>query len=335
MLGSSTPIPSSPALRGRRLLQRLTVPAGEPSKSVQQAADLWTQLLAAGADRRSLVLALGGGVVGDLAGFVAATFARGIPFVQLPTSLLAQVDSSVGGKVGINLPGGKNMVGAFWQPRFVLIDLAVLKTLPPREFNAGMAEVIKYGVIADEEFFGFLEDQQAQILRRDPATLQYVVAKCCRIKADVVRDDEREHSGRRAILNYGHTFGHALEALTGYDRFIHGEAIAIGMMSAAKLAERMGRCAIQLKQRQEALLQAFDLPTEMPPCNKDQFLELMAHDKKAEDGQLRLILPSRLGVSISSRAWPATRFVRFCDASSVLSHPGKLLHRAESWQYQT
>ncbi len=273
----------------------LTIPAGESSKCVAQLESLWKDVLAFGADRKSVVVAVGGGVVGDLAGFVAASFGRGIPFVQVPTSLLAQVDSSVGGKVGINLPGAKNIVGAFWQPQYVLIDTDVLATLPEREYRAGMAEVIKYGVIADEDFFTFLEDHLAQIKGRDTATLQSVIRRCCEIKAEVVRDDEREQSGRRAILNYGHTFGHALEAITEYNTYVHGEAIAIGMMCAARLAEQLGRIDDELGKRQSALFTEIGLPTQMPDCDRHRILELMGRDKKVEHGQLRLILPTRLG----------------------------------------
>ena len=275
--------------------QLLIVPAGEPSKSVEQASQLWNSVLASGADRKTVVIAVGGGVVGDLAGFIAATFARGVPFIQVPTSLLAQVDSSVGGKVGINLLGAKNIVGAFWQPKYVLIDVDGLKTLPAREYSAGMAEVIKYGVIADREFFDYLEKHLPPLQAQDPDILTEVIARCCEIKAEVVAADEREQSGKRAILNYGHTFGHALESLSGYGHFLHGEAISIGMMCAARLAEKLGRIDGELAERQQRLFQAFQLPTEMPAGDEDQFLEVMGRDKKVEHGQLRLVLPARIG----------------------------------------
>jgi hypothetical protein len=202
---------------------------------------LWQELLELEADRNTVVVAVGGGVVGDLAGFVAATYARGVPFFQVPTTLLAQVDSSVGGKVGVNLPGAKNMVGAFWQPLGVLIDTEVLNTLPDREYRAGLAEVVKYGVILDAEFFAYLEDHVDDLNRRRADVLRPVIARCCRLKADVVEQDERETAGRRAVLNYGHTFGHAIEAETGYGDFLHGEAVSIGMLCASRLAERLGR----------------------------------------------------------------------------------------------
>jgi len=273
----------------------LIVEAGEQSKASEVAADLWEQLLDQGADRKTVVVALGGGVVGDLAGFVAATFTRGLRFVQIPTTLLAQVDSSVGGKVGINLPGGKNMVGAFWQPRGVLIDVDVLKSLPEREFRAGMAEVVKYGVIQDAEFFAYLESNVAKVNARDANVLTYIVERCCRLKADVVEQDEREESGLRSILNYGHTFCHAFEAATGYEKLLHGEGVAIGMMCAARLAERLGRIDSKFVERQQALLQAFKLPLDVPDVDRDELIELMYRDKKVERGKLRFVLPTRMG----------------------------------------
>jgi len=273
----------------------LVVPPGESSKSVASISRLWEETLAAGADRKSLILALGGGVVGDLAGFLAATFARGVQLYQVPTTLLAQVDSSVGGKVGINLPSAKNIVGAFWQPRGVLIDTNVLGTLPAREFRAGMAEVVKYGVILDADFFRYLEQNVAPILNHDPAVLRHIVARCCELKAQVVAADEREEPGQRAVLNYGHTFCHAFEAATGYGQLLHGEAVAIGMICASRLAERLGRIAPEVTQRQIDLLTALGLSLEVPAVPHDRLVELMAHDKKAERGELRFVLPDRLG----------------------------------------
>jgi 3-dehydroquinate synthase len=273
----------------------LVAEAGEQSKSPEVAADLWEQLLDQGADRKTVVIALGGGVVGDLAGFVAATFGRGLRFVQVPTTLLAQVDSSVGGKVGVNLPGGKNMVGAFWQPRGVIIDVAVLESLPDREFKAGLAEVVKYGVIQDAEFFAYLEKNIELINGRDAAALTYIVTRCCRLKADVVEQDEREETGLRSILNYGHTFGHAFEAGTDYEELLHGEGVAIGMMCAARLAERLGRVDAAFVERQRKLLEAFRLPLDVPDVERDELIELMFRDKKTERGKLRFVLPTRLG----------------------------------------
>ena len=273
----------------------LVIEPGEASKTIPVAHRLWEEMLAAGADRKSVVVAVGGGVVGDLAGFVAATYARGIRLVQVPTSLLAQVDSSVGGKVGVDLPKAKNMVGAFWQPVGVLIDPATLQTLPEREYRAGLAEVVKYGMILDADLFVRLEQHLEAIRRRDEEELAWVVARCCRLKAEVVQQDEREETGLRAILNYGHTFGHAFETLTGYSQLLHGEAVAMGMECAARLAERLGRIDRSLVERQRRLLEGLGLPVDPPPLDPEQVLEVMRHDKKASHGRLRLILPDRLG----------------------------------------
>ncbi len=273
----------------------LIVEAGEQSKASDVAADLWEQLLDQGADRQSVVVALGGGVVGDLAGFVAATFGRGLRFVQIPTTLLAQVDSSVGGKVGINLPGGKNMVGAFWQPRGVLVDVDMLQSLPVREYRAGLAEVVKYGVIQDADFFAYLETNIKQVNARDAAVLTHIVERCCRLKADVVEQDEREETGLRSILNYGHTFCHAFEAATGYETLLHGEGVAIGMMCAARLAERMKRVDAAFVERQRKLLEAAGLSLDVPDVDRDELIELMYRDKKVERGKLRFVLPTRMG----------------------------------------
>jgi 3-dehydroquinate synthase len=252
-------------------------------------------MLRYGADRKSIVVAAGGGVIGDLAGFVAATYARGVEFFQFPTSLLAQVDSSVGGKVGVNLPGAKNMVGAFWQPLGVLIDTEVLNTLPIREYRAGLAEVVKYGVILDADFFAYLENHVDGLNERQPEVLRHVIARCCRLKADVVENDEREISGLRAVLNYGHTFGHAIEAETGYGRFLHGEAVSIGMLGASRLAERLGRVDEGFTQRQHELLSALGLPVVMPDLDRDVLLAAMQRDKKVAHGRLRFVLPTKMG----------------------------------------
>ena len=273
----------------------VVVEPGEPTKSIAAATALWQKMLQLGADRKSVVVAIGGGVVGDLAGFIAATYARGIRFVQVPTTLLAQVDSSVGGKVGINLPKAKNMVGAFLQPLGVLIDTATLETLDGREYRAGLGEVVKYGVILDAELFDYLEANVAGLVRADHDVLGHVIARCCRLKADVVEQDEREESGLRAILNYGHTFGHALEALLGYGELLHGEAVAIGMLCASRLAERLGRVDAEFTARQRKLLSALDLPTDLPQLDHDQILRTMMHDKKVQHGRLRFVLPARMG----------------------------------------
>jgi 3-dehydroquinate synthase len=273
----------------------LVVEPGEPSKSAEVAAELWERMLDEGSDRQTIVVALGGGVVGDLAGFVAATFGRGLRFVQIPTTLLAQVDSSVGGKVGINLPGAKNMVGAFWQPTGVLVDVAVLGTLPDREYRAGLAEVVKYGVIQDAEFFAYLEANVAAINGRDTGVLMQIVERCCRLKADVVEQDEREETGLRAILNYGHTFCHAFETATGYEALLHGEGVAIGMMCAARLAERLGRVDAAFTARQRGLLESLGLSLAAPDVAADDLIDLMYHDKKVDRGKLRFVLPTRMG----------------------------------------
>ena len=273
----------------------VAVEPGEQSKSIEQARRLWTELLELKTDRKSVIVAVGGGVIGDLAGFVAATFARGLSFVQVPTSLLAQVDSSVGGKVGINLPRAKNMVGAFWQPRGVIIDVRVLETLPPREYRAGLAEVVKYGVILDAPFFEFLEEHVDQVNRRDPHVLRSIITRCCELKADVVAQDEREETGLRAVLNYGHTFCHAFEYVTGYNQLLHGEAVSIGMLCASRLAERVGRIDRELTDRQQNLLVSIGLPIRVPDVDHDEVVAAMQRDKKVVRGELRFVLPSRLG----------------------------------------
>ena len=273
----------------------VAVAPGEKSKSLKVAAKLWEGMLELGADRKTVVVAVGGGVVGDLAGFIAATFARGVRFLQIPTSLLAQVDSSVGGKVGINLSRAKNMVGAFLQPLGVLVDTATLDTLPKREYVSGLAEVVKYGVILDAEFFADLEANAAKLLARDPPTLIRAITRSCRLKANVVEQDEREESGQRAVLNYGHTFAHAFEALTGYGELLHGEAVSIGMTCAARLAQRLGRVDAAFVARQTALSETLGLPTKAPKLDREKILATMMHDKKVEHGKLRFILPTRMG----------------------------------------
>lgn len=273
----------------------LPVPSGEASKSAMMATDLWQAMLAEHTDRGSFVVAIGGGVVGDLAGFLAATFARGLPLVQIPTTLLSQVDSSVGGKTGINLPGAKNIVGAFWQPSLVTIDTCSLNTLPRREFVSGLAEVAKYGVILLPELFAYLEQNASEILTKEPAAIAHIVAESCQAKATVVKEDERETTGRRAILNYGHTFAHALESVTGYGTLLHGEAVSIGMQMAAELSLRMSRVDQAFVDRQESLLQALGLPTRYSDAAPEELWQVMQHDKKVEHGTLRFILPTKLG----------------------------------------
>jgi len=273
----------------------ISIDPGEESKSLDVAASLWQGLLELGADRKTVVAAVGGGVVGDLAGFIAATYARGLRFLQVPTSLLAQVDSSVGGKVGINLPDAKNMIGAFLQPFGVLIDTATLATLPANEYRAGLAEVVKYGVILDAEFFQYLENNIAALNERNAEVLAQVISRCCRLKADVVEHDEREESGLRAMLNFGHTFGHAFETLSGYGKLLHGEAVSIGMVCAARLAQRLGRVDGQFTSRLGELLQSLGLPVAVPRLDAQKILDAMMHDKKVRHGRLSFVLPICLG----------------------------------------
>jgi 3-dehydroquinate synthase len=276
-------------------VELLVVEEGETSKSVDVAEMLWEKLLELHADRKTVVVAAGGGVIGDLAGFVAGTFARGLSYFQVPTTLLAQVDSSVGGKTGVNLPGAKNMVGVIWQPMGVFIDVQTLKTQRERDYRAGLAEVVKYGIILDADFFASLEKEAPALLARRHRTLETVVARCCELKAHVVERDEREESGLRAVLNYGHTFAHALEAVAGYGQLLHGEAVSIGMMCAARLAQRLGRVDESFVDRQRALLVALGLPVAVPPLDHDALIQPMEHDKKVEHGKLRFVLPTRLG----------------------------------------
>jgi 3-dehydroquinate synthase len=272
------------------------VPAGEASKGMEQLAKLYDALYELAADRKTAVVAVGGGVIGDLAGFAAATYNRGLPLVMVPTSLLAMVDSSVGGKTGINHPKGKNLIGAFHQPAGVWIDLAYLQTLPEREYLSGLAEVVKYGVILDEKFFAHLEANAKSVRDRKWAGLDEIVAHCCRLKADVVGKDEHELTGLRAVLNYGHTFAHAYETCAGYGTLLHGEAVAIGMTDAARLAQKMNLVGPDFVERQSKLLEAIWLRTE-PDAEfvTDDLISVMKRDKKAVGGKMRFILPTRLG----------------------------------------
>ena len=273
----------------------IELPDGERFKTLDTYASVIDRLMAGRHNRTTTLVALGGGVIGDLAGFAAATFQRGVAFVQVPTTLLAQVDASVGGKTGVNHPDGKNMIGAFHQPRCVLVDTATLATLPAREYRAGLAEVVKYGVIWSAEFFAELERRIDALKHRDAAVLADVIRQSCAIKAAVVAEDEREQ-GRRAILNYGHTFAHALETLTGYDQLLHGEAVAIGMVLAADCARRHGLLDGPSVQRIRSLVGALGLPTQMPAAiDPAAALTAMGMDKKVVDGRLRLVLPERIG----------------------------------------
>jgi 3-dehydroquinate synthase len=274
----------------------IIVPAGETAKSIKNVQMCYDRLASHRIERKSFIVALGGGVVGDLAGFVAATYLRGIPFVQVPTTLLSHVDSSVGGKVGVNLKAGKNLVGAFYQPKVVVCDLNTLSTLAPREFRSGLAEVIKYGIIYDAPLFARLEADMPKLLRRDTKTLKQIIARCCEIKAEVVCQDETE-GGLRAILNFGHTVGHALEAVSSYDKYLHGEAIAIGQVAAAKLSADLVDFPEAEVGRIRALFAAAGLPThvKLSSVQRRKLFGAMRLDKKVSDGEIKFVLAKRIG----------------------------------------
>jgi 3-dehydroquinate synthase len=274
----------------------IRVPSGEKSKSVEKLSMIWEQMLECKADRKSVVVAIGGGVVGDLAGFAASTYMRGVRFLQIPTTLLSMVDSSVGGKTGINLPTSKNVIGAFWQPNAVCIDTNLLNTLPAREYNSGLAEIVKYGVILDAKFFAYLESNISGILSRESEVLIHMITRSCELKASVVSADERETTGLRAILNYGHTFGHAIEATTKYGTYLHGEAISIGMTMAGYLAAKNGMWKGEDFAKQTELLKSLKLPVHLKePIATAELMNAMRSDKKTEHGALQLILPSTIG----------------------------------------
>ncbi|MGH7257160.1 MAG: 3-dehydroquinate synthase [Nitrospiraceae bacterium] len=272
----------------------VVLPPGERTKTLHTVVKILNEWIRHRFERQSTVLALGGGVVGDLTGFAASIYLRGVSFVQIPTTLVAQVDSSVGGKTGVDHPRGKNLVGAFHQPRAVLIDPTTLQTLPHREWVAGLAEVIKYGVIADDEFFTFLEHSIDQIHMFDDESVSHVITRSCEIKAAVVSEDERE-SGRRRILNFGHTIGHALEALGGYRGLVHGEAVAIGMVQEADLAGSLGYCSHEVVNRIRGLVRASGLPDELPKITFNTLWDAMQSDKKVAQGTVYCIVPQRIG----------------------------------------
>lgn len=319
-LGNKVLVISNPDIfgyYGEACLQSLTdagfltythlIPAGEEYKHLESIQQVYDTALANHLERSSTFVALGGGVVGDMTGFAAATWLRGVNFVQVPTTLLAIVDASVGGKTGVNHPQGKNLIGAFYQPKLVAIDPRLLATLPPREFRAGMAEVIKYGVIWDQDLFTKLEhhgklDSLAHV---GDELLETIITRSCQAKAEVVSQDEKE-AGLRAILNYGHTIGHAVESLTNYKQFVHGEAVAIGMVAAGKIAVEMGLWTAELAKRQDALIAKAGLPTAIPPeLTTAAILETIKSDKKVKAGKVRFILPTALGkVIISDRVTP-------------------------------
>lgn len=272
-----------------------SIPPGEASKTLTTVQKLYAAAINAELDRSSVIIALGGGVVGDIAGFVAATYMRGIDLIQIPTSLLAMVDSSVGGKTGVDLPEGKNLIGAFWQPKEVLIDPKTLKSLPEREIRCGLAEVVKYGMIFDEKFFTTLENKAKELNSLDFDTFSEVIARCCQLKAEIVEKDECEISGLRAVLNYGHTFAHAIEVATDYTKLNHGEAVSIGMCMAASLAVDDARLDDAAELRQENLLRKLHLPCSIEGVKPAQIFAAMSKDKKNIAGKLRFVLPDTIG----------------------------------------
>lgn len=296
-----------------------TLRDGEAEKNLASYAAIMDHLTAERHNRGTTLIALGGGVVGDITGFAAATYQRGVKFIQIPTTLLAQVDSSVGGKTAINHPAGKNMIGAFHQPVAVLADMSLLRTLPPREYAAGLAEVVKYGVIADLDFFDWLEANVDALLAQDAGALSHAVAVSCRTKAEVVAEDERE-SGRRAILNFGHTFGHAIEALTGYVEYLHGEAVAIGMVQAADLSARLGKLSATDAVRIRTLLERCGLPVVPPALSPEAMLDAMGMDKKVLDGALRLVVARRLGEAYVTAEVPRALLLLTLAAGEALCH---------------
>lgn len=291
-------LPSIRQLFAQQQVSEFLLPDGEAYKNLQSFEQVNSFLLENGIPRDALLVALGGGVIGDLTGFVAACYQRGTAFLQIPTTLLSQVDSSVGGKTAVNHPLGKNMIGAFNQPQAVLIDTQVLSSLPQREFSAGMAEVVKYGLLGDATFFAWLEQQQQAIVALQEPQLSQMIRHCCQMKADIVSRDETEQ-GERALLNLGHTFGHAIEAWLGYGEWLHGEAVAVGMMMAFELAAARGWISTEQLNRVRALLLAFALPV-APPSGMQitDFMPYMKTDKKVKDGRMRFILPKQLGLAI-------------------------------------
>lgn len=279
------------------------IKAGEMSKTLKCADEIFTLAIENGLDRRSLIIALGGGVVGDLTGFIAATYMRGVPFLQIPTSLLAQVDSSVGGKVAVNHRLGKNLIGAFYQPEAVFINLNFLKTLPKREIYTGLGEIVKYGIIYDEDFFRFLEDNVDKILALDDKTIEHVIARSCEIKAEVVSQDEKEN-GLRAILNFGHTVGHTIEKETHYMRYNHGEAVAVGIQAATAISLKLGMIDIAVQKRITALISAFHLPLRAEGCQVDNMIEDLFHDKKTVNGTIKWVLIDKIGHTVMRKDVP-------------------------------
>jgi len=297
------------ACLGGKSVASIALKDGEAYKTLSAVESILDRLVESGANRDTTVIALGGGVVGDIAGFAAACYMRGVGFIQVPTTLLAQVDSSVGGKTGVNHTGGKNLVGAFHQPRIVLIDTDTLQTLPDRELKAGLAEVIKHGAIADADFFAWLEANMSALLARDPDALAHAVRRSCEIKAEVVAEDERE-AGRRAILNFGHTFGHAIERCQGYGEWLHGEAVAAGMVMAAQLSDIDDAS----RRRIAALIESAGLPAEAPKIGSAAMSAAMGMDKKVQDKKLRFVLLDRLGRAFTTAEFDAQRLAAIVAA---------------------
>ncbi|PCJ59459.1 MAG: 3-dehydroquinate synthase [Planctomycetota bacterium] len=272
----------------------IVLPAGETTKQIQYLEEIWNQLVELKLDRASLIIVIGGGVIGDIGGFAAASYMRGIDFVQVPTTLLAQVDSSVGGKVGINHPGGKNILGAFHQPQAVFIDLNVLKTLPEREFKSGLGEVVKYGVIWDKDFFEFMEDNAEEILSMDAGVISTIIGRCCEIKADIVKQDEFE-CGIRAVLNYGHTAGHGLENVFHYEKILHGEGVIFGMVVEGIMAMHRGLFSKEDFEIQNRLIEKLNLGFKVPAFNMSEYLDAITLDKKNTNNSINFILPTKIG----------------------------------------
>jgi len=302
----------------------------ETKKNMRTVELLCRKLTRAGADRKSLIVAVGGGVVGDVAGFVAASYLRGVALVHVPTTLVAQVDSSIGGKTGVNLPEGKNLVGAFYAPRLVVIDTDLLWTLPERQFRSGVAEVIKYGVIADEALFAYLEQNIEKLLRKNRDALEYVIPRCVEIKADVVSRDERE-SGLREILNFGHTFGHALESVTKYRRYLHGEAVAWGMIAAALLGRELGITRNDDVSRMVSLIRGIGKMPDWPRVGPKILIAAMLSDKKTRAGKLRFVVSPRMGEAHSSEAVSMDALERAMQLTPKVLGRAEKMHRTGKW----
>lgn len=293
----------------------IVLPDGEAYKSWETLNKIFDELLTQRCERKTPLIALGGGVVGDLTGFAAATYQRGVPFIQIPTTLLAQVDSAVGGKTAINHPLGKNMVGAFYQPQVVIADMDTLRTLPPRELAAGLAETIKYGFIRDPQFLDWLEKNIERLNAREPEALAYAVERSCQNKAEVVANDERE-TGERALLNFGHTFGHAIETGMGYGAWLHGEAVAAGMVMAARFSEKLGMIGKSDVQRVVDILVRAKLPVDAPALGAERYLDLMGHDKKVEGGKIKFILLRKPGEAFICNQYDSTALHALLSAPS-------------------